>query len=373
MRPLAIVTTNRSKYSETFIQNHISHLPGPILVLSGGYLPQYYSVGRRDASVRFRKGQGVLDKFRSSSRREEELVKSISQTLRSYQVKAVLAEYGPSGVEMMPICQSIGIPLVVHFHGYDAYRVDVLSSYGKRYREMFQQVMAVIAVSKHMFDQLLCLGCPREKLHYLPYGIDNQIFYNQKKKRKPQLVCCGRFVEKKGQLFTIRAFKKIAEKYAELQLILIGDGPLRSPCELLVQELGLEARVIFTGILRQEEIATFFNESIVYVQHSIRPSDSDMEGTPLAILEAGACGLPVVATRHTGINDVIKEGETGFLVDEEDIDSMSQSLRVLVENPDLALNMGEKNAREISENYSLDRYTMRLWNIINDSLTALNG
>ena len=247
------------------------------------------------------------------------------------------------------------------------YRMDVLSSYGKKYRELFQYATAVIAVSKHMFDQLLSLGCPREKLHYLRYGINTNIFYDQVKERKPQIVSCGRFVEKKGQRHTIRAFKPLADRYKEAHLILIGDGALREHCELLVHELDLADRVTFTGILGQEEIADLLNESMVYVQHSVRADDDDMEGTPLALLEAGACGLPVIATRHGGISDVLEDGKTAYLVDERDIDSMTKRLIDIFANPLMAVEMGRKLAKKVNLQHRLESYTDKLSKILEDS------
>ena len=91
---------------------------------------------------------------------------------RSNQIKLVLAEYGVTGSGVLGTCQELGIPLVVHFHGYDAYLRDVLDRYEERYRKMFAYSSAIVAVSIHMTDQLVKIGAPREKVFYNPYGVD---------------------------------------------------------------------------------------------------------------------------------------------------------------------------------------------------------
>jgi glycosyltransferase involved in cell wall biosynthesis len=123
------------------------------------------------------------------------------------QIEIVLAEYGPSGVEMMSICNQLNIPLVVHFHGYDAYRNDVLSTYGTYYKELFQKASAIIGVSKDMCSQLIKLGCPKPKINYLTCGIDTSIFqFLHETALENKFVFCGRFVAKKAPELVIQAF-----------------------------------------------------------------------------------------------------------------------------------------------------------------------
>jgi glycosyltransferase involved in cell wall biosynthesis len=100
------------------------------------------------------------------------------------------------------------------------------------------------------------------------------------------------------------------------------------------------------------------------VQHSVRASNGDCEGTPVAVLEAGASGLPVVATHHGGIPDVIVEGKTGFLVAERDIEEMARAMLRLAADPLLAANMGLWARSHIETNFSQARSLDRLWKII---------
>lgn len=342
---LAIVSTNRSKYSETFIQSHLMNLYDDVLYLYEGYFPKKFSE----------------DKLIS-----EYTISDVKKLLVEKKVTAVLAEYGPSGVEMMHICEELSIPLIVHFHGYDAYRDDILLSYGAHYPEMFGKTDAIVVVSKHMAGQLINLGCDASKVFHIPYGVHTNLFsqYNTDIKID-QIVACGRFVPKKSPQNTIRSFKKVHEKFPETQLVMIGDGELLDECKMLAQELHLGNHVQFTGSLGQNDIARIFAVSKIFVQHSITTQHHDSEGTPLVIMEAGAAGLPVVATRHAGIPDIIEEGVNGFLVPENDIDAMAEKIIFLLSEPNKAEEMGCNLKNKVLDYYTMNRYMNDLRNLIN--------
>lgn len=364
---LAIISTNKDKYSETFIHNHVKRLPGNIHLLFDGYLPKQYSSdkGMTSGSLSGFKKKNWLKLFRSKTNPHTELRTGLERYLRHHRIDVLLCEYGPGGVEMLPLAQKLNIPLVVHFHGYDAYRSDILNSYGKHYRNLFAYAGAVIAVSGHMQAQLIALGCAMNTLHMLHYGIDTSVFKMIPTKREEHtFVACARFVEKKAPQNTIRAFKQVLEKFPDAKLIMIGDGELLDASMALVLELKISESIEFTGVLSQQEIAGIFHKATAFVQHSVTSTINDSEGTPLTILEAMACGLAVVTTKHGGIPDIIKEGETGFLVEEHDVDKMAEQMCRIIAEPEQAKLMGERAAEKILKEHSLLKYTDELWRII---------
>jgi glycosyltransferase involved in cell wall biosynthesis len=101
-----------------------------------------------------------------------------------------------------------------------------------------------------------------------------------------------------------------------------------------------------------------------FVQHSITASDGDSEGTPTSILEAQVTGLPVIATRHTGILDCVSEGETGFLVDEQDVEGMADQMVRVVRNPDEAAALGKAARSAGLERFSLEQSLARLGEVL---------
>jgi colanic acid/amylovoran biosynthesis glycosyltransferase len=357
-KKIAIVSTNRKKYSETFIHSHLKYLSNNVLYLFDGYLPKAFSLDKL-------KTEHFIEEKGFFWGRTKDLKGSIIHLLQKQKISLVLVEYGPSGVEMMDICNEAGIPLVVHFHGYDAYRNDVLSSYGTKYSQMFQKANMVVAVSKNMVEQLVRLGCPLEKLTLIPYGIDVATFAletNEPKQR--QLVSCGRFVAKKAPQLTIQAFNLVLAKHPELDLVMIGEGELLDECKHLAVDLGIRDKIIFKGALPPIEIAQIFSESIIFLQHSVLHSNNDSEGLPLAILEAGASGLPVVSTIHAGIPDAVENGKDGFLVPERDIEQMAEKILFLLDHPEEAFAMGQHFKTKILSHYTLDRYMEDLKELI---------
>ncbi len=368
---LAILSTNKNKYSETFIHNHVKLLPGTIHFLFDGYLPKLVSrdKGLTSFSLIEFNHKKISSFFKKRIVSEKEALESaIEYYLKKHKINAILCEYGPSGVEIMLIAKRCNIPLIVHFHGYDAYRHDILNSYGKQYKELFSIASDIIAVSKHMVEQLKALGCPQNKLHNLCYGINTTIFKPKLSViSNPVFIACGRFVEKKAPQLTIKAFELVLMKVSNAKLIMIGDGELLDECKTLTKQLNISHAVEFKGVLSQLEIAEQFNRAIAFVQHSIITPQNDSEGTPLTILEAMASDLPIVSTLHGGIIDVVINEETGFLVEENNYEQMAEKMLHLTQYPDIANAMGLKASAHINENYTIENYTQKLWDILKHS------
>jgi colanic acid/amylovoran biosynthesis glycosyltransferase len=364
---IAIVSTNRNKYSETFIHNHVKLIPGNIHFLFDGYLPKQYSTDKGITSHLFRDHESKWFRFlkKKVTEKNTNLESAIGKYLKKNEIDLIFAEYGPSGVEMMEISKKTQIPLLVHFHGYDAYRDDILASYGKKYTELFGIAKVIVVVSAHMRSHLIGLGCEPSKLHVMPCGIDTKIFQiSNSAPRELVFVSCSRFVEKKAPDITIKAFAKILAKIPSAKLTMIGEGELHEESKGLAEKLGVKHAIQFTGKLKQDKIASIYNQAFAFIQPSLTTAQNDAEGSPLTILEAGACGLPVISTKHGGISDVIIDGETGFLVNENDIDALAQKMLLLAGNPALAFSMGKKACARVGENYSLESYTQKLVTLI---------
>jgi colanic acid/amylovoran biosynthesis glycosyltransferase len=111
---------------------------------------------------------------------------------------------------------------------------------------------------------------------------------------------------------------------------------------------------------------SYLKEGLAFVQHSIKAMNGDEEGTPVAILEASAAGLPVIATVHGGIPDIIEDGKTGFLVSEHDVDAMTDKMILLLKNKDLAIEMGKKGKERIEKYFRLEKHIENLDNLLAD-------
>lgn len=350
MKTLAIFSPGKNTYSETFIQAH-KKLPFNIKYYYDGSLPSKLEGAGSIASFSF--WQRIKKKWdRKFSYQEHALINS----LKREKVDCVLAEYGPTGYATLKVVQHLKIPMVVHFHGYDASVTTILSDYKEPYKKVFAYAIAVIAVSNKMQETLINAGCPRDKLIVSVYGPDpvffniNPVFHSQ------QFIAIGRFVEKKAPRITILAFKKVVDKFPNATLVMVGDGELLNDCKKLVIESGLQNNVIFKGVQSSKEIQSLLEQSIAFVQHSVTATNGDSEGTPVAILEAQAAALPVISTYHAGIPDVVIHNETGLLVNENDVEGMAANMIRVLQEDGLPKKLGEAGRARILENFTLENH-----------------
>jgi colanic acid/amylovoran biosynthesis glycosyltransferase len=364
---VSIISPSVNLYSETFIQAHIDRLPANVKPLYGYPFPNltgngdelYVSSSMKNRVLRIAGGRF----FNLNSRSLHKA--AVKDFLLNQRVDVVLAEYGHTGVSIMDVCRETNIPLVVHFHGHDVYRKTILTSEGQNYPELFELSAALIVVSKDMRRQLVKLGAPEGKIILNPYGVDvDQFRGGDPSKAPPMFVAVGRFVDKKAPHLTLLAFSKLFESYPDARLVMIGDGPLLEACQQLAGALCISGAVEFRGARSHAEVAETMRRSRAFVQHSIQTSYGDSEGTPVAVMEASASGLPIAATKHAGIQDVVIEEETGFLVPEGDISGMAESMKMLAEDPDLATRLGKKGRERVINHFSMDKSIDNLWAVL---------
>jgi glycosyltransferase involved in cell wall biosynthesis len=270
----------------------------------------------------------------------------------------------------MDACRDASVPLVAHFHGFDAYRHDIVTAYKEKYSDLFKQAAAVIAVSSDMMQQLLALGAIKEKTFLNSCGADiPDDLHAHPGTSNVRFLMVGRLVEKKAPVLSIQAFAKVIDKLPDSHLDIIGDGPLLDVCKQTVKSLGLSDHIKLHGAQSHSFVLDMMKNSRCFIQHSICTENGDREGTPVAILEAMGVGLPVVSTRHGGISDVIANGSTGTLVKEHDIDAMAEAMMAYGEDPELAQRVGEEARVVIQENWTSEISTKRLWKIIGDAIS----
>jgi len=370
---LAIISPNQEQYSETFIQFHRTRIPAHVYFLFGGFLP----VESEDGQFKFKLGKinsrinriwkklfpGVLSPHE----------KSLATYLKNNRIDAVLAEYGMTGVAVQSVCVKLKIPLFVHFHGYDATNRLVVDPIKDKYKEMFRVAYGVFVVSNHMKKMIAALGCPPVKMILNHYGPAEHYFTVKPDYASKAFLSVGRFVEKKAPELTIKAFFEVNKEFPESFLYMVGSGERLDKCIELVNTLGISNNVQFCGVLNSEGIAALMQKVGIFVQHSVTAANGDSEGTPVAILEAAAAGLPVVSTRHAGIPDVILDGETGLLCDEHDLDAMVNNMKTMLANPELASIMGEKSRSRIRAAFTLERHVQCIFDSINSVVIEKSG
>ena len=364
---IAIFTPNKNPYSETFIQAHKNNLKDNVFYYYGSVsnmkLENHNSISNIFTSL-FLKIITKLFNRPNSSIREYEII----QSLKKHRIDVVLVEYGDHAFNLRHILKGSKLPIVVHFHGYDASRKKTIE-YCNNYKEVFQMSTKVIAVSKVMKEKLKGLGCLENKIEYNPCAASIEFSKLEPKFLKKQFIAIGRFTDKKAPYYTILAFIKVLKTYPNAKLLMAGEGYLVNVCKNLITYYQLEDNVKLLGVITPEEYRDLLKESLALVQHSITAEDGDMEGTPVAVLEASLAGLPVISTNHAGIPDVIKHKETGLLCKEHDVSTMSQHMLQTLENISLAKKMGAAGKANINTNFSFEQHINKLQSILETAIS----
>ncbi len=362
---IAIFTPSQNPYSETFIQAHKQYLKNKVFY--------YYGSGSQlqlEGDDYFRSSGKTLQLKlkRKLLRKPHSFINEqlILNSLKNNKIDVVLAEYGTHANNMLPILKKAGLPLVVHFHGYDA-SVEAVIKKHNRYKEVFEYASKVIAVSKVMQEKLINMGCPKDKLVHNVYGPRPEFHKVPPSYSKKQLIAIGRFTDKKAPYYTLMAFAQIVKNHPDAKLIMAGDGVLLNMCQNLAKHLKIETQVLFPGVITAEAYRAFLSESLAFVQHSVTAANGDMEGTPLAVLEASAAGLPVISTKHAGIPDVIVDGKTGFLCNEHDVDAMANHINLLLSDVEKAKTLGAAGKVHIEKYFSLERHIQVLQEALKNS------
>lgn len=345
---VCVVTSDVPSVTETFIRQHIEELAEPTIHVFGWPA----RIGRRTVLPLAQRMAHKVRRRLSGEPDTLEQTRSYVIAFRRSRAQVVLAEYGEIGSDVLEACRECAIPLVVHFHGYDASQTDVLERRRQGYEAMFAHAAAIIGVSTTMVEMLVALGAPRDRVHYNPYGVDLGRFEGAAPaSAPPRFLAVGRFVAKKAPDLTLRAFAQVRASCPEATLRMIGGGPLLDSSRQLAEELGVAPAVTFSGFEGDEAVRAAMREARCFVQHSVVAPNGDMEGTPVAILEASASGLPVVATRHAGIRDAVREGATGYLVDEGDVEGMAAGMLQLAQDPAEAARLGSAGRDWIREHF----------------------
>jgi colanic acid/amylovoran biosynthesis glycosyltransferase len=281
------------------------------------------------------------------------LVRTLSALRGEGPFDVVHCHYGVAGLRYGLAARLWGAPLVVSFYGYD------VSQYprerGERvYQPLFANAQRVLSLSERMDAQLRALGCAPELLRRVPLSVDPADDTGAARAARdgntpPRLLTVARLVEKKGIAVALHAIAQLRDEGTEVRYDVIGDGPLRAELEALAKSLGIADRVHFPGAAPNARVRQAMGEADLFVLPSMTASNGDEEGTPTVLLEAADARLPVLATRHAGIPEIVADGESGVLVREGDPIALAEGLRTLLAARHRWPAMGEAGRRLVIE------------------------
>jgi colanic acid/amylovoran biosynthesis glycosyltransferase len=268
---------------------------------------------------------------------------------------------------MAGVHRRTGLPAVVSGYGYDVSWFPLQwHGLGRRYLlPVFDRVDCVLAMSDDMRRDICALGCPEHKVLVHYYGADTARFRHPERVYEtdgpPAILLMGRLEAKKGHEFLLQALRRVDRRGVDFRVVFVGDGTLRVDLERIVAADGWQDRVVFTGHVPYGSAAhlAYLRTAHVFAHPSVTV-DGHKEGIPGTIVEAMACGLPVVATHHAGIPAVVTHGREGLLVDEHDVDALADALEALIDDAALRQRLGRAAARRATESLDLHARTAAL-------------
>lgn len=358
---VAIFNQNQSKYTETFVRGHVENLPFHTVFFHGWPAPIFVNdmenvFASNDFFLKLR--YNVAHFLNIDSQEIEN--RSIVSRLVQENVDIILAEFGTMGARLVPIAEEVGVPIVPIFYGYDAWHSKALKENHTAYQSLFQSAPLVLGVSKDICGQLINLGCPAEKVEYLPCYVDLTHFqYVERSFSQPNFLAIGRFCETKAPFLTILAFSKVVKQIPDATLTMIGgdENGVLETCMTLIRSLSLEESIVLPGALTSTQVHEQMLKASIFVQHSLTtPQTGDKEGTPVAIMEAMATGLPVISTKHAGIAEIIENEVSGVLVDEFDHEAMANAMIELIKDTNRMKQIGIAASKAIYSNKSLTNH-----------------
>jgi colanic acid/amylovoran biosynthesis glycosyltransferase len=290
-------------------------------------------------------------------------------TLRKFPPIAIQAHFGWDSYFSLCLKNELNLPLISRFYGYDLGVLPQIPLWKKRYFELFSKGDLFLVEGNFMKNTLHLLGCPLNKILVNRLGIEVDLVPFSEKKflgNKLRVLMAASFKHKKGLEYGLvavaRARNLLPNK--EISLTVIGDGELRGHLEYLAQKYELSDITKWEGYKPHDYFIKSLVDTDIYIAPSITAEDGDTEGgAPVAIIEAGAAGVPVISSFHADIPEVIINGETGILCQERDVEALAQSIYDLANNKDLALVMGRRARDHIASAYSANDQGIELANI----------
>lgn len=271
----------------------------------------------------------------------------------------------PSGLMSIFVKLISRIPLIISVHGSDIslIKYPFLKSIIK---QILKNVDMCTVNSTATKDLTLNVIKSNKRLKIIPMGVDLNIFKPKFKcadgvysKKRPTILTVGRLDKKKGMNYLIDAMPEIIRKFPKAKLVIVGDGPEKNNITMLIKKLNLDKNVDLIGAVQNKNLPSFYQKADLFVLPSLN------EGLGVVLLEAMACGTPVIGSNVGGITDIIINGENGFLTISENPQNLAEKIITVLSNNDLQKKFSENGFRTIKEKFS--------WDVITDEFLESYG
>lgn len=290
--------------------------------------------------------------------------RTTARRLAAAGVDLLHAHFGTDARFFRPLWRRLHRPLVVSFYGYDALRFPRrLHGLGAHWLQpVFRESACILTPCQEMVQDLAAIGADPERLLVLPWGIDTRRFRPRAappREGPVRFAIACRFTAKKGVEDLLAAFARVRRAGLEARLTVAGSGPLEARYRERAAALGIAAEVRFPGFVAAREMPAFLAGQDILVHPSVVDRAGDKEGSPTVIMEAAAAGLPVIATRHGGIPDIVRDGHSGFLVAEHNVEALAERMLRLGRDRQLWLRFGAAGRAHVCRHFDRETQNRR--------------
>jgi glycosyltransferase involved in cell wall biosynthesis len=263
---------------------------------------------------------GILGKSSRIGRKAFGPRKKDIEALRELKPVLIHAHFAFDATNALALADALNLPLIATFHGCDVtVRDRVLCRslttllHMKRRRRLSARASQFICVSDFIRRAAIAKGFPENKMIVHHIGTDTRLFTPDPSiVRQPIVLFVGRLVPKKGADFLLRAMALVQSRLKDAELVLIGDGPLRSELQKKANELRLQVK--FLGLQPQPAVRQWMNRARILSVPSVTAPSGDSEGLPMVVVEAQSMGLPIVSFASAGIPEAVEHEKSGLLV-----------------------------------------------------------
>jgi glycosyltransferase involved in cell wall biosynthesis len=270
------------------------------------------------------------------------------------------AHFGTGCIRALPAQAALGVPLISTFHGYDVPLLLTRRRFRPKWWQywgmskwMLNSVDRFLAASEELAELLLELGAPRDRVKVWRLGIELPPRTEPSSGPLRKIMMVGRFVEKKGFVYGLEAFCRVAADHADIALEIVGDGKLRPEYDAILARHGCAERVSFAGVLQHAQVLEAMADADLLIAPSVIADNGDRESGLIVVKEAAARSVPTIGTYHGGIPEIIDDAKTGYLVSERDADAIEDRLRRLLADPGLRTKMGGAAREKMEAEYDI--------------------
>lgn len=281
----------------------------------------------------------------------------LHDSMRRRGIRHVHAHFANVGADVARLCAHVGSRITGEPWTWSFTMHGSTEFYNVRAHGLADKVVdaeLVVCISDFTKSQLQMLVPPATwpSLHVVRCGIQPDRFRPADRRPAeghPEILYVGRLVPEKGPLVLVEAMRILRDRGVDAHATLIGEGPHRAELEEAIERAGLADRITLVGAVGHDEIPSWYEKADVFCLPSFA------EGVPVVLMEAMACGLPVVTSAITGVPELVRDGISGLLVTPSRADQLADALAALATDPERRVELGRAGRATVVEQYDIDR------------------